>query len=273
MQTQGHSLVEAREMVRAAIDQALELRQRSATIRIAIRPMSTETKHEDHELGAPLRVVVAEDAYLLRESIERLLGEYDDIQVVAVCSDFDSLITAVEQERPDVLLTDIRMPPGGSDEGIRAAELVRERSPETAVLVLSQYAEARYALRLLELGSERRGYLLKERVSDAEQLVAALREVARGGSVIDPKLVNALVDARSAAERSPLNELTPREREVLGEMAQGKNNAAIAESLVLTERAVEKHVGSIFLKLDLRYEEKLSRRVKAVLIYLSDAGG
>lgn len=162
------------------------------------------------------------------------------------------------------------MPPGNSDEGIRAAESLREKSPETGVVVLSQYSEPRYALRLLAGGSEGRGYLLKERVSDAGQLIAAIREVAQKGSVIDPKLVDALVGARSAAERSPVNELTPREREVLSEMAQGKNNAAIAESLVLTERAVEKHVGSIFQKLGLKWEEAVHRRVKAVLIYLSE---
>jgi DNA-binding NarL/FixJ family response regulator len=162
------------------------------------------------------------------------------------------------------------MPPGNSDEGIQAAEQLRASRPEAGVLVLSQYAEPRYALRLLREGSEGRGYLLKERVSDAGQLVAAIREVARGGSVIDPKLVNGLLGARSAAERSPLAELTPREREVLAEMAQGKNNAAIAESLVLTERAVEKHVGSIFTKLGLKWEESVHRRVKAVLIYLSE---
>ena len=220
----------------------------------------------------PIRIVVAEDAYLIRESIERLLAGRDDIELAAVCEDLDSLMRAVESERPDVVLTDIRMPPGGSDEGIQAAERLRETSPETGVVVLSQYSEPRYALRLLGEGSEGRGYLLKERVSDVEQLVTAIREVARGGSVIDPKLVDALVGARAAAERSPLAELTPREREVLGEMAQGKSNAAIAGSLVLTERAVEKHAGSIFSKLGLTWEENVNRRVKAVLIYLSEEG-
>jgi DNA-binding NarL/FixJ family response regulator len=217
-----------------------------------------------------VRVAFAEDSYLIRESVERLLEREADIEVVAVCSDYETLIEAIERERPDVVLTDIRMPPDNSDEGIRVAELLREESPDTGVLVLSQYSEPRYALRLLAHGSEGRGYLLKERVSDAAQLVSAIREVARRGSVIDPKLVDALVGARLAGERSPLNELTPREREVLAEMAQGRNNAAIAESLVLTERAVEKHVGSIFAKLGLKWEESVHRRVKAVLIYLSE---
>jgi DNA-binding NarL/FixJ family response regulator len=220
-----------------------------------------------------IRVALAEDSYLIRESVERLLGREDDIELVAVCDDLDGLLEAIEKERPDVVLTDIRMPPGDSDEGIRAAEQLRENHPETGVVVLSQYAEPRYALRLLAEGSEGRGYLLKERVSDAQQLVSAIREVERGGSVIDPKLVDGLVGARSATERSPVNQLTPREREVLGEMAQGKNNAAIAESLVLTERAVEKHVGSIFRKLGLKWEESVHRRVKAVLIYLAEEGG
>jgi DNA-binding NarL/FixJ family response regulator len=217
-----------------------------------------------------IRVVVAEDSYLIRESVQRLLDREADIELVAVCEDLGALLEAIDRERPDIVLTDIRMPPGNSDEGIRAAEQLRETNPETGVLVLSQYSEPRYALRLLAEGSEGRGYLLKERVSDAQQLVSAIREVARGGSVIDPKMVDGLVGAKSAAERSPLNELTKREREVLAEMAQGKNNAAIADSLVLTERAVEKHVGSIFSKLGLKWEESVHRRVKAVLIYLSE---
>jgi DNA-binding NarL/FixJ family response regulator len=217
-----------------------------------------------------IRLALAEDSYLIRESVERLLEREDDIELVAVCEELKGLLEAVEREGPDVVLTDIRMPPDNADEGIRIAELLREKSPATAVLVLSQYAEPRYALRLLAEGSEGRGYLLKERVSDAQQLVSAIREVARGGSVIDPKLVDALVGAQAASERSPLNELTPREREVLGEMAQGKNNAAIAASLVLTERAVEKHIGSILSKLGLKWEESVHRRVKAVLIYLSE---
>ena len=220
-----------------------------------------------------IRVVLAEDSYLIRDSVARLLEREDDVELVAVCEDLGGLQEAIERERPDVVLTDIRMPPGNSDEGIRAAEALRETSPETGVVVLSQYSEPHFALRLVAQGSAGRGYLLKERVSDAGQLISAIREVAQKGSVIDPKLVDALVGARSVAERSPVNDLTPREREVLSEMAQGKNNAAIANSLVLTERAVEKHVGSIFQKLGLKWEEAVHRRVKAVLIYLSEGPG
>jgi DNA-binding NarL/FixJ family response regulator len=223
-------------------------------------------------LSVAIRVVVAEDSYLIRESVERLLEREPDVDPVAICEDLPGLLAAIERERPDVVLTDIRMPPGASDEGIRVAEELRESRPEIGVVVLSQYAEPRYALRLLAGGSEGRGYLLKERVSDARQLVSAIRQVAAGGSVIDPKLVDALVGARSAAEQSPVSELTPREREVLAEMAQGKNNAAIAAQLVLTERAVEKHIGSIFSKLGLKWEDSVHRRVKAVLIYLSEGG-
>ena len=217
-----------------------------------------------------IRVVLAEDSYLIRESVERVLDREDDIEIVAVCVDLGELLDAIECERPDVVLTDIRMPPGNSDEGIRAAELLRDKRPEPGVVVLSQHSDPQYALRLLAAGSGGRGYLLKERVADAQQLVSAIREVARGGSVIDPKIVDALVGARSRAAPSRLDELTPREREVLGEMAQGKNNAAIAHALVLTERAVEKHIGSILSKLGLRWQESVHLRVKAVLIYLSE---
>jgi DNA-binding NarL/FixJ family response regulator len=167
-----------------------------------------------------------------------------------------------------VVITDIRMPPTGTDEGIRAAERLRDTHPETGVVVLSQYVDPGYALALLEKGSGGRAYLLKERVSDVEQLLAAVKQVASGGSVIDPKVVEALVSARTSAQ-SPLARLTPRESEVLSEMAQGKNNAGIAAALVLSERAVEKHINSIFLKLGLSEEPDVHRRVKAVLLFLS----
>jgi DNA-binding NarL/FixJ family response regulator len=191
---------------------------------------------------------------------------------VAVCDDLDSLLAAIEAERPDVLVTDVRMPPGDTDEGIRAAGQLRETHPQLGVVVLSQYANPSYALALLDGGSERRAYLLKERVDDVEQLVDAIRAVADGGSVIDPKVVDALVAEGARSEDSPLNELTPRERDVLREMAEGKNNAAIAESLFLTERSVEKVIHSIFLKLDLTYEPAVHRRVKAVILYLAESG-
>ncbi len=218
----------------------------------------------------PIRIVLAEDQYLVREGLSRLLGTREDLEVAAACGDLDSLLDAVDTERPDVVVTDIRMPPGGTDEGIQAAIRLRETHPEVGVVVLSQYAVPGYALALLEGGSERRAYLLKERVTDIAQLVAAIEAVAEGGSMLDPKVVDALVAENARAEGSPLNELTPRERDVLREMAEGKNNAAIAEALVLTERSVEKVIHSIFLKLGLGWETAIHKRVKAVVLYLAE---
>jgi DNA-binding NarL/FixJ family response regulator len=217
-----------------------------------------------------IRLVLAEDSYLVREGIRRLLETQSQLEVVATCGDLDSLLGAVEAEHPDVVLTDIRMPPDSQDEGIQAAQRLRETSPEVGVVVLSQYSEPGYALALLESGSEGRAYLLKERVEDLEQLVSAIRSVADGGSVIDPKVVETLVAARTAAERSVLAELTPRERDVMRAMAQGMSNAAIAESLVIAERSVEKYVHSIFAKLGIAWEENVNRRVKAVLLFLAE---
>jgi DNA-binding NarL/FixJ family response regulator len=219
----------------------------------------------------PIRVVLAEDQYLVREGLRRLLETSDDVEIAAVCEDLDSLLAAVDAENPDVVVTDIRMPPGETDEGIQAATRLRETSPRVGVVVLSQYATPSYALALLEGGSEGRGYLLKERVKDVDQLVSAIRTVSEGGSVVDPKVVDALVAANARAEESPLNELTPRERDVLREMAEGKNNAAIASTLVLTERSVEKVIHSIFLKLGLTWEEAVHKRVKAVVLYLAES--
>jgi DNA-binding NarL/FixJ family response regulator len=213
---------------------------------------------------------VAEDNYLVREGVRRLLETQPGIDVVATCGDLDALLRAVDAERPDVVLTDIRMPPGDEDEGIQAAERLRTTHPETAVVVLSQFSDPEYALALFEEGSARRAYLLKERVNDLEQLVAAIHEVAAGGSAMDPKVVDALVAAGSRREGSPLDELTPRELEVLAEMASGKNNAAIAESLVVTPQSVEKYIHSIFQKLGLTWQADVHRRVKAVLLFLSD---
>ena len=218
-----------------------------------------------------LRVVLAEDNLLVREGVQRLLEAQTDIDLVATCGDFDGLLAAVERERPDVVITDIRMPPTGTDEGIRAAAQIRGSHPEIGVVVLSQYAEPEYALSLLEKGAAGRAYLLKERVSDIEQLVNAIREVARGGSVIDSKVVEALVAARTRKTDSPLRDLTPREQEVLAAMAEGKNNAAIAARLFLTERAVEKHINSIFSKLGLQEEKDVHRRVRAALLFLAEA--
>jgi DNA-binding NarL/FixJ family response regulator len=225
-----------------------------------------------YPLPVPIRLVLAEDHYLVREGVRRLLETEPDLEVVAVCGDLDSLLAAVDAERPDVVLTDIRMPPGDSDEGIQAAERLRETNPAVGVVVLSQYANPTYALALLKGGSAGRAYLLKERVDDLGQLAAAIRAVAEGGSVIDPKVVEALVAENARGERSPLNELTPRERDVLREIAEGKNNAAIAAALFLTERSVEKVIHSIFLKLGLTWETAVHKRVKAVILYLAESG-
>lgn len=219
----------------------------------------------------PIRVVFADDNYLLREGVKQLIETQPELELAATATDFDSLMAAVERDKPDVVLTDIRMPPSNSNEGIRAAEELRTRHPQTGVVVLSQFVEPEYALSLLAKGAAGRAYLLKERVSDIDQLVNAIKEVARGGSAIDPKVVEALVQARTRKADSPLRELTAREREVLGAMAEGKNNAAIANSLFLTERAVEKHINSIFSKLGLQEEKDTHRRVRATLLYLAEA--
>lgn len=221
----------------------------------------------------PIRVVLAEDSYLVREGVRLLIETEPELELVGICEDFDSLLATVEETDPDVVLSDIRMPPSGTDEGIRAAELLRESHPETGVVVLSQYVDPQYALTLFQHGSERRAYLLKERVADLDQLLAAIRAVASGGSVVDPKVVDALVDARARHERSAMDRLTPREQEVLAEIAQGKNNAAIAAGLFLTERAVEKHINAIFSKLGLTEQRDSHRRVRAVLLYLAERGG
>jgi DNA-binding NarL/FixJ family response regulator len=216
-----------------------------------------------------IRVVIAEDSYLVREGVVRLLEAQEGVEVVAACGDYDELLATVDDQRPDVVLTDIRMPPTGTDEGVRAANALRERHPDIGVVMLSQYAEPAYALALLEHGSNGRAYLLKERVSDVDQLLRAIHEVAQGGSVIDPKIVEGLVEARARRRNSPLEHLTPRESEVLAEMAQGRNNAGIAAALGLSERAVEKHINSLFSKLSLSEETDGHRRVLAVLVYLS----
>ena len=223
-------------------------------------------------VGMTIRLVLAEDHYLVREGIRRLLDAQPDMEVAAACGDLDALLEAVESERPDVVVTDIRMPPGGVDEGIQAALRLRETSPDLGVVVLSTYSQPSYALALLEGGTAGRAYLLKERVEDVEQLAAAIRAVADGGSVIDPKVVEALVAEKARDEESPLAQLTPRERDVLREMAEGKNNAGIAAALVLTERSVEKVIHSIFLKLGLAWEPAVHKRVKAVILYLSENG-
>jgi DNA-binding NarL/FixJ family response regulator len=218
-----------------------------------------------------IRVVLADDHYLVREGVRRLLEVDPEIEVVATCGDLHSLLAAVEDDEPDVVLTDIRMPPTGVDEGIQVADRLRTSHPEIGVVVLSQYGEPGYAVALLEGGTARRAYLLKERVDDLGQLVGAIRAVAEGGSMIDPKVVELLVAEKARAEASPISELTPRERDVLREMAEGKNNAAIGESLFLTERSVEKVIHSIFQKLGLGWEPSTHKRVKAVVLYLAES--
>jgi len=217
-----------------------------------------------------VRVVFAEDNYLVREGTAALLQNSGEVELVGMASSLDELLLAVEQHRPEAVLTDIRMPPTNTTEGIDAAKRIRQEHPEIGVVVLSQYAEQEYAYDLLKDGAAGLGYLLKERVSDLDEVVRALTEVSKGGSVLDPKIVEALVSAKERMAHSPLAQLTDREREVLEHMAQGKNNAAIAKSLFLTERAVEKHINSLFHKLGLSEEIDVHRRVKAVLAFLRE---
>ena len=217
-----------------------------------------------------IRVVIADDSLLVREGIVQMLAGEQNVQLVGAYPDVPSLLEAIEADPPDVVLTDIRMPPSQTDEGIRLATHLRESNPLIGVVVLSQYAEPLYALALFESGSGRRGYLLKERVRDREQLLSALETVADGGSVVDTKIVDLLVTSKARADHSSLAALTPREREVLAQIARGKSNSAIAQSLVLSKRAVEKHINSIFFKLGLSETEDVSKRVTATLAFLSE---
>jgi DNA-binding NarL/FixJ family response regulator len=216
-----------------------------------------------------IRVVLAEDHVLLREGISRLVAANADMELAGTAGDLPGLLELAERERPDVVVTDIRMPPTGSDEGIQAAGWIRENLPGTGVVVLSQYAQPGYAVALLERGSAGRAYLLKERIGNVDELAGAIRAVAAGGSVIDPLVVDQLVRSRVHDDQLSLASLTTRELEILGGMAQGKSNSAIAAALFVTERAVEKHTNSIFAKLNLTEERDVNRRVKAVLMYLN----
>jgi DNA-binding NarL/FixJ family response regulator len=217
----------------------------------------------------PIRVVLGEDSFLAREAIGRVLDRAEGIELVSDSSDLESLRAAIEKEHPDVVVTDIRMPPDNSDEGIRLAAELRSERPEIGVVVLSQHAEPVYASLLFAEGSERRAYLLKESVKDQAELSRALQTVAAGGSVVDPLVVERLVEVRRRREDTHLDALTPRELEILAMIAEGRSNAAIAEALVVTKRAVERHINSIFAKLDLPDADDVSRRVKAALVYLS----
>ncbi|WP_231398410.1 response regulator transcription factor [Conexibacter woesei] len=218
----------------------------------------------------PLRVIVADDSYLVRQALEHVLADAEGIEVVAACGDRDTVLLAIAAHHPDVVVSDIRMPPTETDEGIMIAARLRETDPEIGVVILSQFTDPHYGLALLESGSDGRAYLLKERIRYRGQLVAAIESVAEGGSVIDAKVVEALVTARHRSEHSPLNQLTARELEILTFVARGHSNQAIADELVLTKRAVEKHINAIFPKLGLTDAGDVARRVKAALIYLSE---
>ena len=220
-----------------------------------------------------IRVVLGEDSYLAREGISHVLEAVDDIELVATCGDLDALRAAVDEAGPDVVLTDIRMPPTNTDEGIRLAQEIRMTHPDVGVVILSQHAEPLYATKLLEQGSDGRAYLLKDRVSDGTELSRALREVAEGGSVIDSRIVETLLMAQRRREDSRLDSLTPREQEVLALIAEGWSNEAIAGRLVITKRAVERHIHEIFSKLNLGDATDVSRRVKATLLYLAGRVG
>jgi DNA-binding NarL/FixJ family response regulator len=217
-----------------------------------------------------LRVVIAEDNYLVREGTRRLLEDSGEVEMVAAVSTAGELLDAVDRLRPAAVITDIRMPPDHHTGGIEAALAIRARHPGVGVVVLSQYADEVYAFQLLRNGTAGLAYLLKERVGDLEELLAALRAVVAGRSIIDPQVVEALVARRIRWEASPLRALSPRELDVLREMAQGKTNASIASILVLSESAVEKHINTLFSKLGLSEEQQLHRRVAAVLTYLRD---
>jgi len=215
-----------------------------------------------------VRIVLAEDSYLMREGISALLALDDELELVAGCENYDELMAAVAEHEPDVVLTDIRMPPTQTDEGIRAAREIRAAYPSTGVVVLSQYVEPAYAMKLFSDGSEGMAYLLKERVGDLDELAAAIGRVADGGSVIDPKVVDTLIDAKARQAPSILERLSEREAEVLAEMAAGGSNTAIGEALFISPRSVEKHINSIFTKLDLPPADDTHRRVRAVVMYL-----
>jgi DNA-binding NarL/FixJ family response regulator len=219
-----------------------------------------------------LRIVIAEGGFLAREALSRILSEVDSVEVAATCRDRDSLLAAIAEHRPQAIVTDIRMPPTGTDEGIQVARTLRRSGSRIGVVVLSQFAEPEHLVALLESGAAGRAYLLTDRIRDSAQLVSAIEAVAAGESVIDPLVVESLARSHLEGPRSHLTDLTPREHDVLAEIAQGKSNAAVAESLHLSRRAVEKHINSVFMKLELGNPDEVSRRVKATLAFLADEG-
>ncbi|MEM7140445.1 MAG: response regulator transcription factor [Actinomycetota bacterium] len=220
-----------------------------------------------------LRLVLAEDNLLVREGLVSLLGTTDEVDLVHTCESYDELIAAVEEHQPDVVLTDIRMPPSHTDEGVRAAETLRDSHPDLGVVVISQFAEPEYVIAVLGEGSRGRGYVVKDRIDDLDHLLGAIRTVAGGGSFIDDTVVDILIQARSRVLDSPLQSLSPRELDVLAEIAAGRSNASVAESLHVSRHAVEKHTNAIFAKLGLTDDQEINRRVKAVLLFLAGQDG
>jgi DNA-binding NarL/FixJ family response regulator len=243
-----------------------------AGTRSIVLGMTAGTPGDESGSRPAIRVVIADDSYLVREALGHVLVGADGIELVASCSDRGTLRAAIDAEQPDVVVTDIRMPPSQSDEGLQIAAELRRTHPQIGVVVLSQHADPRYGVALIDGGSDGRAYLLKERIQYRGQLVNAIETVAQGGSVMDAKVVESLISERARAERSPLAQLTPRELEILAFVAQGESNQGIADELVLTKRAVEKHINAIFLKLGLSESLEVSRRVKAALIYLGERG-
>ncbi len=236
--------------------------------RIEVRTGTVGDVRELSGKEAEIRIVVADDNVFIRQGLVAVIEAAEGFTLVAECDDLASLEAAVGTHRPDVVVTDIRMPPSHTDEGIVAALKFRELYPEMGIVVLSQFSEPEYVLELFANGSDRLGYLLKNRVGDVGDFRRAIHSVADGGSAVDPAIVDVLVTSRRQ-QGSAIERLTPREGEVLSEIAQGKNNAAIAEALVISEKAVAKHINSIFSKLDLGGETDIHRRVKAVLLWLS----
>ena len=217
-----------------------------------------------------IRIVLAEDNFLLREGVRRVLESSDQVEVVATCGDLGEALGAIDDHGPDVVLTDIRMPPNRKDEGIQIARHCRAAHSTTGVVLLSQYVEPSYVRILLDQGTEGRGYLLKEHLADLDDLLVAITSVARGGSAIDPKVVQSLVQARALDDDSRMERLSPRERQVLSLIAEGRTNTAVAQQLVISQHAVEKHINSIFSKLNLSGDQELHPRVRATLMYLAE---
>ena len=217
-----------------------------------------------------IRLVLAEDNFLVREGVARMIAATDDMQVLASCEDLPSAIATIDELVPDVVLTDIRMPPTHNDEGVRVAKHCRDKHPHIGVLLLSQYAEPGYIKQLLTQGTEGRGYLLKERIGNLDDLTSAIHAVASGESAIDPKVVESLVRGRARAGDTGIERLSPREKEVLAAIAEGRTNAAIADQLVISQHAVEKHINSIFAKLGLSGDQHSHPRVRAALMYLAE---